>query len=252
MDAIILSGSDQKTEQKLGVKDKALLLLEGKPMIDYVVEALLAAPSIDRVLIAGSKEIEAYFAGHARVVVVPCGKTAIESLFHVFPYTDIHAERLLLCTNDLPLLDGDIVENFIGLCRPQGLDVYYPLISEAVNLQSYPKTVRTYIKFKEGLYTGGNMFLIRPAMIARCRDKIEKLVAARKSLFQIACIVGLPCLFRYATGSLDLPSAVRIGQKALGIQGAAIICPDPEISIDVDKTSDLALVEETLRKRQAE
>ena len=250
MDAVVLSGSDKKTEEKLGVTNKALLPIGGKPMIEYVVDALLAAPAIDKVIIAGNATLKEYFAAWERVTVTVSGESAVDSFLSVLPYTDIDADQLLLCSNDLPLLTGQIIENFVALCQPRGLDVYYPVVSEATNKMHYPETVRTYIKFKEGQYTGGNVFLVRPKAILGCREKAEKLIAARKSPMKIAGIVGPTCLAKFATGKLDFPSCIKIGHKALGLTGKVVVCPYPEISIDVDKTSDLELVEKTLQKRQ--
>jgi len=54
MDAVVMAGGMGK---RLGLEEKPLTLILGKPMISYVIEALLASNNIDRICVATSSRV---------------------------------------------------------------------------------------------------------------------------------------------------------------------------------------------------
>jgi hypothetical protein len=64
-------------------------------------------------------------------------------------------------------------------------------------------------------------------------------------------MVGLGLGLKYASGRLTLGGAFEAVSKKLGITAAPVLLPFAEAAIDVDKPSDLALVEEILAARRA-
>ncbi len=54
MDAVVMAGGMGK---RLGLEEKPLTLILGKPMISYVIEALLASKNIDRIFVATSQRV---------------------------------------------------------------------------------------------------------------------------------------------------------------------------------------------------
>lgn len=55
MDAVVMAGGMGK---RLGLEEKPLTMILGKPMISYVIEALLASKNIDRVFVATSSRVK--------------------------------------------------------------------------------------------------------------------------------------------------------------------------------------------------
>lgn len=55
MDAVVMAGGMGK---RLGLEEKPLTMLLGKPMISYVIEALLASENIDRIFVATSPRVK--------------------------------------------------------------------------------------------------------------------------------------------------------------------------------------------------
>jgi adenosylcobinamide-phosphate guanylyltransferase len=54
MDAVVMGGGMGK---RLGIEEKPLTMILGKPMISYVIEALLASKNIDRIFVATSQRV---------------------------------------------------------------------------------------------------------------------------------------------------------------------------------------------------
>ena len=55
MDALVMAGGMGK---RLGLEEKPLTMIMGKPMISYVIDALLASKNIDRVFVATSPKVK--------------------------------------------------------------------------------------------------------------------------------------------------------------------------------------------------
>lgn len=151
-------------------------------------------------------------------------------------------KRVLLATSDIPLLTSRSVDNFLDLCGDMSGDLYYPIIEKNVVEKIFPSTRRTYVRLKEGVFTGGNLFLINPAVYKRCLENGRKIISLRKSPVGLCKIFGFTFLVKFLLHSLTLADAEKKVSKLLGIRGVAVKSEFPEIGVDVDKPGDLELV----------
>jgi hypothetical protein len=71
----------------------------------------------------------------------------------------------------------------------------------------------------------------------------------RKRPWRIARAFGIGTLVAYVLGRLTLEQGLARLSRTLDVDARAVIVPTPEAAIDVDKPSDLTLVEEILRRR---
>ena len=156
-----------------------------------------------------------------------------------------HAEHVLFITSDIPWITGPMIQAFIDMAPPE-FDVVYPIITKEVTQARFPGTKRTYVRLKEGVFTGGNLFVARPGAIPRLKERAEVLLSHRKSPIKLAQDVGWGLLFRLVFGQLSIRQAEdRVGD-ILGIRGKAIVFPYAEAGVDVDKPEDLALAHREL------
>ena len=235
-----------------GVSHKCLLPVEGVAMIQRVIEALLRAPSIARVLV--SIDAPEVFAGldfgaeQDRIQVVECGETpslsalkAIESLARPAP--------LLITTADHPLLQPALIEHFLKDAEGKGADIVAGLAPAAVIQSAFPESRRTYLKFRDGQFSGCNLFaLLTPEGLAVVRlwRRVEK---ERKRPWRMAKAFGLATLLSYLLGRLTLEAGLARISRLAGAKAAAVVLPVAEAAVDVDKPEDLELVESILRAR---
>lgn len=247
VNAIVLAGSANNGPLKdvSPASNEALIDIGGKPMVQYVIDGLNQAKSVGRiVIVAPPGQVEPCVLGD-RLQFVPSGNSIVENIqaaSRVLP----EDEKILIATSDIPLITGPIVDSFIAQCLENDGDLHYPVVEKSVNEQKYPLVQRTYIHLKEGIYTGGNLFLLNPWIVEPCAPKVEKFVAYRKNPIKLAGLLGWPFVFRFFTKSLSLKELEIKVSGLWGVKGRVIICPCPEIGIDVDKPSDLQLARAAL------
>lgn len=248
-DAIVLAGDSNKPFWKDSSQmiPEALIDINGKPMIAFILESLQQSEYIGRVVVVGSKDL-------LQKGLEPFKYTCeiVEQRDSVFGNLRLGIDvlntngKVLIVTCDIPLLTITAVNDFIDRCEAEEADVYYPIVSKQVNEASYPGVRRTYVKLKEGIFTGGNLFLVNPAILSSCVDFVQKAIALRKNPFKMSRILGFGIVIRYLSGNLTIAALERRVYGLLRIKGKGIISSYPELGIDVDKLSDLELVRRVL------
>lgn len=247
-DAVVLAGSSNqgRLRECSPVENEALIPIGNRVMLDYVVAALLNANSVNRVAVVGPKpELQKLYAGNSRILLAESGLTVIDSLKAGIEVLN-PISHILVATGDIPLLSREAVDNFINKCTDEQVDVYYPVVSREVNEKRYPQVKRTYVHLKEGVFTGGNIFLVNPAKVDSCAEKGSELISLRKSPFALSKQIGLFFILKFLFKQLSLSEVEAQFSRLLNIKGKAVILEYPEIGIDVDKPSDLELVRKVL------
>lgn len=245
-DAIILAGGENtKQLSKYSSQPyEALIEIAGKPMVTFVAEALAASSQIRRILVVGPADALLACSFPAGTEIVQGGATIMDTIRLGMAALG-HKEKTLVATADIPLLTADSVRHFLDQCAVREGDLYYPIVTREVNEKAYPGTRRTYVRFKEGTFTGGNLFLVNPAIVPQCMSIAEKIIANRKNPLKLCHILGWSFVVKFVFGWLRLPDVERRVSDLLGIRGSVIQSPYPELGIDVDKPSDLELVQST-------
>jgi molybdopterin-guanine dinucleotide biosynthesis protein A len=251
IDAVILAGSTNEGPLRdcSGEAYEAMVEIAERPMVSYVFDVLKKSRFINKIVVAGpSDQMNQLFGDIDQVYLAPGGETPIDSLLNALEVLNPQG-NVLIATCDIPLLTTDSVADFLKKCSKKQADFYYPIIPKEDNDRLYPGVKRTYIRFKEGTFTGGNLFLINPRIVKKAAPKARAFVENRKSPFALARLVGWRFLVRFLFRSVTLKETEEKVSRIFGIKGAVVISPFPEVGIDVDKPSDLALVREKIAQR---
>lgn len=242
--AVVVAGSPNNGALRAcsPVAYEALIPIGGRPMVRYVVDALLLTPDVREVLVVGPPEL-ARVLPEARIIPARAG-----IMENVLAGLDAAKERepVLVATGDIPLLTPEAVADFLERCRESPADLYYPVIRRSAVERRYPGIRRTYVRLREGSFTGGNLFLVRPDVARKVADLAERLLFYRKRPWRMGGMIGLALPVKYLLGRLSLREAQEKVCRMLGVRGAVIISPYPEIGVDVDRPADLALVAKIL------
>ncbi len=242
MHAILLAGQTNQGLLKAvsGAEYEAEILVGGRPMADWVLDALGAAPSVSSIGMVGPTLL-----AREGVTLAPMTGDLFGNILNGLTTVPVGEERVLFVTSDVPWITPVVIEAFLRGAPPDA-DVVYPVIPKEAAERRFPGTKRTYVRLREGTVTGGNLFLARVASVPRLKERAEVLLAHRKAPLMLARDVGLGLLLRLLTGRLSLAQAEdRVG-GLLGIRGRAILFPYAEAGVDVDKPEDLALAEREL------
>lgn len=251
IDAIVLAGAANTGPLKdvSPAASEAMILISGRPMISYVLSALLESEKIGRVIVVGPSDVaDANFGldRSERIEYLPSADSMIENLLLGLEKL-AGQHRVLVVTSDVPLLTSEAVDDFIMRCKSVDADVYYPIVSEETNVSRFPGVERTYVNLKEGTFTGGNLALVAPDALTRGRRVIEQAFQMRKKPVKLARLLGFRFIVKFGMRRLSLHEIEQRAADILGYRGVAIVSPFPEVGIDVDKPSDIEVVERALR-----
>lgn len=220
---------------------EALIPVGGRPLVDYVVDALRLCPEVERVVVVGPPEL-AYLAVPDRVELVASGEALVDNLargLRQFP----GEQPVLVVTGDVPLLTPQVLEGFLGDCRALGdYDFYYAVVPRDVITSRYPQAKRSWIGLRDGAVTGGNVFLLRPRAALAVLPLLRRVTDLRKSPLGLASMLGPLLVAKYLLGRLTLAEAERRVRTYFNVNGRAVVTRYAEVGMDVDKPADLALV----------
>lgn len=248
MDAIILAGSPNNGPLR-GCSDEhyeALIKIDGKPMIRYVVDALLECGEINRIAVSGPAELKDIFHEN-RLRFSESEGTVIGNTIKALAMVD-HTQPVLIATCDIPLLTAKAVEDFVRLSSGGKADFYYPIVSMEGVDRLFPEVKRTSVKLIEGTFTGGNLFIVNPDIILRCAARAQEFINCRKSPLKLSRLLGLKFVFKLLMNRLSIPELEEKVAQLFGISVKAVITTFPEIGIDIDKPSDYEIIAKYLDK----
>lgn len=232
------------------VPHKALIDIAGTPMLLRVIAALGATPEVARIVII--IEAPALVAGLPGLSEAANGKPVDAFPAAGSPSTSVVAALakypvpLLITTADHALLQPAWVSHFIAAV-PRDADAALALARSEVVLAEMPDTRRTWLRFREGAYSGCNLFWFatpKASDLAALWQQVERL---RKQPLKMLGLLGWTYALRYALGRLRLSCAItRLGQLAGGARAAVVDMPFARAAVDVDKPDDKAMVERLL------
>jgi len=250
-DAVILAGGENSSElKKIAPYDnEALIIIGNYPMIYYVYSALRATPCINNIVVSGPVEaLRSILPKEDRLFFVEGGENAIESFSHaVNTLQDVGISKMVMVIpTDVPFITPEAIRDFLTSCEKTEADFYYPITRKEVNESKYPGVVRTYVRLKDGIFTGGNLFLLRSKLIPACLEMGLKLIQRRKNPLAMAKLFGMTLVWKYLIGRLSIQLAEKRFYQVVGIRGKGIISSYAEVGVDVDKPDDLRLAQEYL------
>ncbi len=252
VDAIILAGGQNSRPLRRFASEKyeALIDINGRPMVTYVAQALSASRNVDRIFAVGPCGLLETCAFPERTTIVEGGHTIIDTIVNGMEAVG-HERHVLVVTADIPLLSPQAIDDFIAKCNPADADMYYPIVNKTANERQYPGNKRTYVRLQEGTFTGGNIFLVNPAIVKSCLYWAKRIINNRKNPLKLAHVLGWVFVFKFLLGTLALQELEDRVSELLKIKGAVIESNFPELGLDVDKPSDLELVRQLFSEETA-
>jgi hypothetical protein len=256
MDAIVSAGGIPFAEDPLYPytqgRPKAMVDVAGKPMIQWVLDALSASKSVDNVIVVGLTERSGLKCRKPLYCVPNQGKMLDNLRAGARKALEVNkkAKHALLVSSDIPTITSEMVDWVVREAMQTDEDVYYNVIPREVMEKRFPGCKRTWTHLKDLEVCGGDMNVGRLSLIVSDENDLwEKVTDARKSPLKQAGLIGLntaiPLLFR----RLTLEKAVDNIKARFGITGRGLVCPYAEVGMDVDKPHQLEMLRADLKKR---
>ncbi len=248
-DELVLAGGRRDSALAGGVRPKAFAPLCGRTMVEFVLSALRDAPSIGRIALVGPLPLPPAVAAH---VDVPVGERGplLENVAAGLRALDGDAP-VLAAAADIPLLTGRAVEAFLAAAGVRDVDVAYGIVPREDVVRAFPRVHKTFVRLRDGTFTGGSLVLLRPQAFHAVRPLIERVIQARKRPWDLARLFGMRTVLGLLTGRLRIGELEQRAAMMTGIRARAIISHDPEIALDVDRAEALAAIQEHLERLTA-
>jgi len=243
INAVVLAGGRASGEitALTGVTNRALVPLGGRTMLDYVIDALAGATRVDRICVVGDVP-----ASDRYVSLTDQGSLFDNLLAGLAAAGGTH---VLVTTADIPFITPEAIEDFAAASLERHADIAYPIVTLASCRKRFVGMKRTSVRFREGVFTGGNIMLLRTEFVRSQPERIRQAYAARKDVLRLGALLGPALLLRLlvsqtiAPSVLTLPIAEAAVARVLGNSArvAAIVTDYPEIGTDIDKPEDIEI-----------
>jgi molybdopterin-guanine dinucleotide biosynthesis protein A len=242
--ALVLAGSRGGVDpvaDYAGVSQKGLIVLGGRTLLTRVLDALDKAGAERIGVSTNDAALEAALAGETTRAAVSRLPAAAGPSQSVHDGAQAMGTPLLVTTVDHALLQAEWVTDFMA-DTPAEADIAILLGEETLVQAAAPTTKRTYLAFRDGRYSGCNLFYLKTPASLRAIDLWRTVEKHRKQPWKIAALFGPVMLVRYLLGLMTLDEMVaRIGRLA-GVKAAAVRARHGLAAVDVDKPADLDLV----------
>ena len=245
---IVLAGGrpDEVAALQPGAVNKAFVTIGGVPLVTRTLRALRAAPSVGRIIVVAPSTTHEFAALDLADEKRDDGMRIRESLSNGLRGLPPE-EPVFICASDLPILSTRCIESFLADALVADAELTYAILERRVHQRSYPQIPHTWARMREGTYCGGGFITIRPLVWPLLSEVIERLGAARKNPLRLASLFGWDVLLKYALRRLSVAAAADRASRILGAKVRAVPCIYPEMAVNVDRASDVALAEALVR-----
>lgn len=257
MDAIVIAGGIPTPEQPLYEytqgQAKAMLDIAGKPMVQWVLDALGDAKKVDNVIIIGLPEEMSVTCKKPTYHIPNQGRMLanIEAGINKMRELNPQTEYVLSSSADIPAITGEMIDWLVDTAMETRHDIYYGVVKKEVMEGRYPGSNRTFTKLKDMEVCGADIHIAHHSMTTDPEHlaKWEVLIGKRKAPLKQAASIGFLTLVLLLLGRLSLADAVKRATKKLNFTGRAIIWPYAEAAMDVDKPHQLELLRADMAKK---
>ena len=171
MDAVVLAGGIPQPNEPLYSyshgEAKALIDMAGKPMIQWVLDALGASKSIEHIVLIGLSD-KAKLACKKPLTYLPNQGKLLENLkAGAAKVVELNpkAEYVLFVSSDIPSITPEMVEWLIATCKQTDDDLYYNVVRREDMERVFPGSRRTYTRLKDLAVCGGDMNMARASIV---------------------------------------------------------------------------------------
>jgi GTP:adenosylcobinamide-phosphate guanylyltransferase len=232
-------------------KCKALLEIAGKPMIQWVIDALEGSSKIQHIVIIGLPQ-DASVTGKKIRASLPNQEDMLANIrqgVQAVLKIDPSAHHVVVASSDIPGITAEMVDWLVDTTMQTDEDVYYTVIERSVMEARFPESRRSYTRQKDVEVCGGDINVIRTMTVTANDTMWKRIIASRKNVFKQAALIGYDTLFLLLLRQITLEQAVKTVASRMKITGRAVLSPYAEMGMDVDKPHQFEMVERDLQKK---
>jgi molybdopterin-guanine dinucleotide biosynthesis protein A len=232
-------------------KSKALLDMNGRTMLERVVDALQAAQTVGEIVVVGLGSDLGMSFQKPVYHVTDHGSLLKNALAGIAKMRELHPETnlVMLCSADIPTITPAIVDDFIQKCAPYDKGMVYNFVDKPTLEARFPHSNRTYVKLKDALVAGGDVTLIQADLTDSNQEIWEALTNARKHAWQLARVIGFRFLLKFLLRQLSFADIEATAYRITGRPCQIMLNPHAEIAMDADKPEQVLLLRADIERR---
>lgn len=254
MRAVILAGSrsNDPLAREHKVPSKAHIQVAGRSMLGRVLKAADSSEFVSGITVIGLENFEHLERNESwpPVQFTDGAQSPTESILRALSSISAEQYPMLITTCDHALLNPEIIAAFVKKSNQLDADLTVALASQDTIETAYPNVKRTYLKFSNGMFSSCNLFCLKSPSALKVIDFWKSAETDRKKPWRIAWRFGAISAARLLIKRPSLTRAFDIISRQLDVKIAPVELPHAEAAIDVDKSSDLELVERILREQE--
>jgi GTP:adenosylcobinamide-phosphate guanylyltransferase len=255
LDAVILAGGKLGTDDPLYDESvngsRSLIDLFGKPMAQWVINALDGASSVAELYLIGLPADCGLKAAKPLHFLEDQGDMVDNIRYGVLQSYKDHPERTkaLIVSADIPAVQPHMIDWFASQIAddPQQM-IYYNVVTQQTMEARFPNANRSYVRFKDVSVCGGDLNAVDKTVFAVERPMWQELTDARKHPLKQAGMIGFDTLLLIALRLITLEATVKRVCKRLDLEAKAYYCPYAEMGMDADKPHQLAILRRHLQE----
>jgi GTP:adenosylcobinamide-phosphate guanylyltransferase len=259
---LILAGKrDGKLDplaERAGVSHKCRVPINGKPLLEWVVEAVGPAFPDARVFISihdpaviADLPAVAALAESGRLVLCEAQAGIVESVEHAIALAGGDtAFPLLITTADNVLAESGYLQGVHRDALASEGDAVVVLATRESIRTAHPDGQRKFYEFKDVAISNCNVFWLRNAKALRATEAFREGGQFAKNRARIAKAFGIINLVRFRLGLWTLDKAFKAISRRFGVRVVPQITPDGAFAIDVDNERTYGVAELLLKSRK--
>lgn len=250
---VLLAGGVSKNWQEGTGGVKLFTRLGKRQLWEYLAQALVESGSVSRIALVAPpcvlEKLVAAFTAYMALITPQGVKTLhVQAVPATGDMSDSawlgvqalgRPEQVLFICDDLPLLTGTGLQDFLAHCAILQGNGFYPLVREKLCREQYPKLHRTFFTLREGRFTGGNLVLMQSKFIPSVLNLAAQVFILRKSPFKLAAFLGPSFCLKFVLGRLSLTDIEKRVSELAGFTAKSVLSEYPEVAEDLDNVQDI-------------
>ncbi|MEK6222903.1 MAG: NTP transferase domain-containing protein, partial [Chloroflexota bacterium] len=227
MDAMITAGGipepDEALYQYSQGESKGMVDILGKPMVQWILDALSTAKNIDNVIIVGLNKSHGLTCDKPVYYVPNQGgmisniRAGAEKVVKINP----ESQHVMLVSSDIPTITSEMVDWVASTALETDDDLYFNYVRKDVMETRFPGSKRTFTKLKGMELCGSDINVVKTWTIAAKAGLWNKLEATRKNPLKQVAMIGFDTLFLIMFRLVDAHGAAKQISKRLKLKARA-------------------------------
>lgn len=214
---------------------KAMLPIAGKPMIQWVLDALGASDHVESVTVVGLSPMTDLTCAKP-LTLLPENThllAGLQDAANTLRANHPEARYALILTCDIPAVTPAAIDWMATQVQADDADFYYTFIDRANMEARFPQTRRAWSQLKDRQVCSAELTGVRLDRIDSGHPFLEKLLLSHRSPLRQVSLIGYDTMFLLLVRQLTLPEAEKSINQRFKMNARALLCPFAEAGMDL-------------------